>query len=128
MLPLLCAREAHIEPAHPDAQQDVEHGPAEAGAQRHDGETEPSDGDVCDEVAEGVSEGEDGEAEDGVAPVEDDADGFEDPDDFVGDGGDPGYGDGEADEAQRDVPLGGVGRGGEVEKEGEGDEGGEEGD
>lgn len=73
LLPLLAARHRHIQSADADTEQDIHHGPAETGTQRHDGVAESRDGDIGDEVAEGVADGEDGEAEDGVADAEDDA-------------------------------------------------------
>lgn len=127
LVPALPPPDRHIQARNADAEQDIEHRPAEAGGQRHDGVAEARDGDVGDEVAEGVADGEDGEAEDGVADAEDDAEGFEDADDFVGDGGDPGDGDGEAEEAEERAGAWGVGGGGGEEKEGEGEGGGEEG-
>lgn len=96
--------EGHVEAAEADSEEDVEHGPAEAGAQGHDGVAEAGDGDVGDEVAEGVADGEDGQAEEGVADVEDDADGLEEADDFGGYAGDPGDGDDKAQEGEDGAP------------------------
>lgn len=95
-LPLLRAQDGHVAAPQTDAQQDIQHGSAEAGAQRHDRVAEAGDGDVGDEIAEGVPDSEDGEAEDGVGDVEDSAQRLEHADDFVGDGGDPRDGDDEA--------------------------------
>lgn len=125
-LPLLGAEDGHVAAAQADAEQDVEHGPAEAGAQRHDGVAEAGDGDVGDEIAEGVADREDGEPEDGVRDVEDGAERLEDADDFVGDGGDPCDGHDEAQVAdQVAVPRGFVGRRQQEEQQ-EADEGTDE--
>ena len=55
-----------------DAEEDVEHRPAEARGEAHGGR-ERRDGDVGDEVREGVPDGEEGEADDGVGESEDEA-------------------------------------------------------
>ena len=96
VLVVVRARDEDVRSRQADAEQDVEHGPAEARGQRHDGVAELGDGDVGDEVAEGVADGEDGEAHDGVAHVADHGERFEGADDLGGDGGDPGDGDDEA--------------------------------
>lgn len=96
VLVVVRARDEDVRTAQPDAEQDVEHGPAEARGQRHHRVAELGDGDVGDEVAEGVADGEDGEAHDGVAHVADHRERFEGADDLGGDGGDPGDGDDEA--------------------------------
>ena len=106
----LAALDRQIQSAEADAEEDVQHGTAEAGAQRHDRIAEPRDRDIGDEVAQGVTDGEDGESEDGVADAQDDAEGFEDADDFVGDGGDPGDGDDESEEAEQVAVFGRTGR------------------
>lgn len=106
-MPLLSPADSHVQAAEADTQQDIQHGPSETSRQGHDRVAEASDGDVSDQIAEGVADREDGEAEDGVADVEDDAEGFEDADDLVGDGGDPGYADDEAEVAEEVVVLGG---------------------
>lgn len=107
--------DGHVEAAHADAEEDVEHGPAEAGGERHHGVSEAGYGDVGNEVAEGVPDCEDCEAENGVGDAEDDAEGFEDADDFIGDRRDPGDGDDEADEAEKEAVLGRFGRCGREE-------------
>lgn len=117
----------HVQPTNPNPQQDIQHGPSKTRTQRHNRIPQPRDGDIGDQIAEGVADGEDGEAEDGVADAEDDAEGFEDADDFVGDGGDPADGDDEAEEAEEEAVAWGVGGGGGEEEEGEGGEGAEEG-
>ena len=124
LAPLAAPGDGHVQAADADAEQDVEHGSAEAGAQGHDRVAEAGDGDVGDEVAERVADGEDGEAEDGVRDAEDDAEGFEHADDFVGDGGDPGDGDGEAEEAEERAVGWRLGWGGQGEEEEERDGGG----
>lgn len=127
-MPFVRPPQHDVNPAQTDPEQDIEHGPTKAGGEGHVGVAEAGDLDVCDEVAEGVADGEDGEAEDGVGDVADGADGLEEGDDLGGDGGDPGDGDGEAKEGDEVVVAWGVGGGGGEEEEGEEGEGEGEGE
>ena len=62
IMPMLALCENHIRPTQANAQEDIQHRAAEARGERHDREAEARDCNVCDEVAEGVADGEDGEA------------------------------------------------------------------
>ena len=121
-MPMLSLGQNHISAGQPDTEEDIQHRATEAGGERHDGEPEAGDGDVGDEVAQTVADGEDGQAQDGVGHVDDDAEGAQDADDFVGDGADPRDGDDEADEAEELAPGGRARRGGRGEDGGERDE------
>lgn len=72
-----------------NAEKDVQHGATKAGGEGHDRVPEFGDRDICDEIAKGVTDRKDGEAEDCVAYSEDDAQRFEHADNLVSDGGDP---------------------------------------
>lgn len=121
-MPMLPLGQNHITAGQPDTEEDIQHRATEAGGERHDGEPEAGDGDVGDEVAQAVADGEDGQAQDGVGHVDDDAEGAQDADDFVGDGADPCDGDYEAYEAEELAPARGAGGGCGGEDDGQHDE------
>ena len=73
VMPMLSLGKDHVRPTQPNAQEDVQHRPAEASRQRHDGKSEARDCNVCNEVAETVTHSEDGESKDRVRHIQDDA-------------------------------------------------------
>lgn len=108
MVKFITMTDRDIHPRNADAEEDIKHRSTKASRERHDRETEFRDCDVRDKVAKGVSDGKDGETKDSIGDAEYDAKGFEDTNDFAGDGGDPGDGDGEAEEAEEGAVLGWV--------------------
>lgn len=125
-MPAIAISDHHVQTTDTNAQQNIQHRSSKTRAQRHNGVAQAGDSDVSDEIAEGVTDSEDGETEDGVADTEDDAEGFEDADDLVGDGGDPADADDEAEEAEEEAVARGFGGGGGEEEKAEGGEGADE--
>ena len=106
LAPLLAPAQRHLQPTDPNPKQDIQHRTPKTSAERHHGISKPSDCDIGDKIAETVAHGEDREAEDGVADAEDDAEGFEHANDFVGDCANPGDRDDEAEEAEEGTEAG----------------------
>ena len=88
----------------PDAEKQVEEGPAETCREAHPGKPSSGHGHVCHEVTDGVSPCQQREAEDGVGEAESDAEDLQEGDDLVGEGVDPDDGNPESEERKERSP------------------------
>ena len=127
VVPALAAIDRHIEPGEADSKQDVEHRSAEASAESHDWVPETCNSDISNQVSQRVADCENSESEDSIRYVEDNAQCFENANDFACNSRDPGYGDDESEKAEEVTMLWSAVGSGEEKEEGKHDQAADEG-